>query len=224
MARVMVVEDEPRLASMLEELLTMSGHEVTTEARGDLTVERALVEDPDLVLLDVGLPGMDGFEVCRRLRPQFEGGILILTARGDALDEVVGLDAGADGYLAKPVEPQRLLAHVRAVLRRTAPPAPRRLELGDLVVDAGQRAAWLEGRALSLGSTEFDLLWRLAVDAGHAVPRDALHETLRGTAWDGLDRTVDLRISRLRRALGDPPQAPRWLLTVRGIGYQLAPA
>ena len=222
MARVLVVEDDQRLGDMVVELLGMSGHQAVREARGDTAVQRIAVDPPDLVVLDIGLPGIDGFEVCRRIRPAYGGPVLMLTARGDVLDEVIGLDAGADAYLAKPVEPQRLLAHVRALLRRGRPAETQRVVLGALVVDAGQRAVRLGEEIVVLTSTEFDLMWVLARNAGHAVTRDTLHEALRGGPWDGVDRTVDLRISRLRRALGDPPEAPRWIKTVRGVGYQLA--
>jgi len=222
MARILVVEDDERLGKLLVELLAYSGHEATVEARGDHAVEQIIITDPDMVVLDIGLPGLDGFEVCRQVRPSYRGPVLVLTARGDVLDEVIGLDAGADAYLAKPVEPQRLMAHVRALLRRGRPSEQREIVLGELVVDAGQRCATLAGEELTLSSTEFDLLWAMALHAGEPMSRDELHDVIRGGAWDGVDRTVDLRISRLRRALGDDPAAPRWLLTVRGVGYQLA--
>ncbi len=224
----MIVEDDARLSELLVTLLTQSGYVCRAISNGGEAVSRIVEEQPDLVLLDVNLPERDGFAVCREVRPGFAGRILILTARGEEVDEVVGLDAGADDYLAKPVRPHRLLARVRALLRRPAINTPNDaaevapVHTGTLVVDPLARLVTLDGIPLKLTSAEFDLTWILAANVGRAVSRDTLHQELKGTSWDGVDRTVDIGISRLRRILGDDPKNPRWIKTIRGSGYLLA--
>ncbi|MCB9524775.1 MAG: response regulator [Myxococcales bacterium] len=224
--RLLLVEDDPRLAELVREYLTQQGFAVAHEARGDRAVERILAEPPDLVILDLMLPGLDGLSVCRQIRPRYTGGVLMLTARGDEVDEVVGLEVGADDYLAKPVRPRLLLAHVNALLRRvSAPPDPavdQRLGVGDLVIDAGARSVTVAGAPVSLTTAEFDLLWFLAERAGEVVAREVIYPALRGIEYDGLDRSMDLRVARLRRKLGDDAQDPRRLKSVRGVGYLLA--
>ncbi len=224
----MIVEDDARLSELLVTLLTQSGYVCRAISNGDEAVSRIVEEQPDLVLLDVNLPGRDGFAVCREVRPDFAGRILILTARGEEVDEVVGLDAGADDYMAKPVRPHRLLARVRALLRRPALAAQNdaaedtAIRTGVLEIDPFARQLTLDGIPLKLTSAEFDLMWILAANIGRAVSRDRLYDKLRGQTWDGVDRTVDLGISKLRRILGDDPKNPKWIKTVRGSGYLLA--
>lgn len=177
---------------------------------------------PELVVLDLTLPGLDGLEVCRQVRPRFDGRILVLTARGDEGDEVVGLELGADDYLAKPVAPRRLLARVAALLRRI-PTSSGVVENGPLVVDPHRREASLSDRRLALSTAEFDLLHYLALRRGQAVTREALYRDLRGVSYDGVDRSIDLRISRLRKHLLDDPADPQWIKTVHGVGYLMPP-
>ncbi len=226
--RILLVEDDHKLSHLIKDFLETTGEfDVSIEGRGDRAVDRILSEAPDLVILDVMLPGMDGLQVCKQVRDRFAGPILMLTALGDEVDEVVGLELGADDYVAKPASPRKLLARVRTLLRRAAPTSAvqdRRIQVGDLVVDAASRAATLAGDPLDLTSSEFDLLWLLARHAGEALSRDRIYEELRGIEWDGLDRSVDQRVATLRRKLGDDANRPARIKSVRGVGYQLAVA
>jgi two-component system OmpR family response regulator/two-component system response regulator RstA len=224
--RLLLVEDDAELASMVADFLRGEGFAVAVEGRGDAAARRVAAESPDAIILDVNLPGMDGFSVCRQVRPTFEGPILILTARGEEVDEVVGLEVGADDYLSKPVRPRVLLARLRAHLRKAVPAsdgsAPSSVALGDLRIDAGRRIVELNGQVVETTTAEFDLLWLLAQHAGKVVSRKELFESLHGFAFDGLDRSIDLRISRLRRKLGDDPERPERIKSVRGVGYLLS--
>jgi two-component system, OmpR family, response regulator RstA len=231
--RILIVEDDLKLAGLVREFLGANGFAVLVEPRGDRAVARILDERPDLVILDLMLPGLDGLSVCRNVRPRFHGAILMLTARGDAMDEVVGLEIGADDYLAKPVLPRLLLARVNTLLRRTARTerpsrgetpveAPRtRLELGSLAIDASCRSATLGGAPVELTTAEFDLLWLLARHAGVVLSRERIYSELRGIEYDGLDRSMDLRIARLRRKIGDDGKQPQKIKSIRGEGYLL---
>ena len=228
--RILLVEDDVRLAQLVKEYLEASDAlSVSIEGRGDRAVERIVAEQPDLVILDVMLPGMDGLTVCKRVRERFSGPILMLTALGDEVDEVVGLELGADDYVAKPASPRKVLARVRSLLRRVPAKAVESstgpdsvIEVGDLVVDPGRRTATLAGRELDLTTAEFDLLWLLARHVGETLEREAIYRELRGIEWDGLDRSIDLRVLRLRKKLGDDAAHPRFIKSVRGVGYLLA--
>jgi len=221
---ILLVEDDLKLAALVKEYLEQQDFAVEIEPRGDRAVDAILTLRPDLVILDIMLPGADGLTVCREARPRYPGPILMLTARGEDLDEVVGLEVGADDYLKKPVRPRVLLAHIRSLLRRTAlppdGPETRSVEVGGLVVDAAQRTVTMNDRSVELTTAEFDLLWLLARNAGQPVSRDRIYRELRGIEHDGIDRSIDLRISRLRGKLGD--EGARLIKSVRGVGYQLA--
>jgi DNA-binding response OmpR family regulator len=223
---VLLVEDDPELASMVADFLTPHGFQVAVEPRGDHAARRIVVEQPDVVVLDVNLPGLDGFSVCRAVRNEFAGPILILTARGDEVDEVVGLEVGADDYMAKPVRPRVLLARLRAHLRKASPgdadAAARRIQVGALIVDSGRRAAQYDGQPIVLTTAEFDLLWLLAEHAGQVLSRNNIYQRIHGIEHDGFDRSIDLRISRLRKKLGDDPNNPQRIKSVRGVGYILS--
>jgi DNA-binding response OmpR family regulator len=223
--RLLLVEDDERLASLTAEYLRQSGFEVGIEPRGDRAVERIQREDPDLVVLDLMLPGEDGLSICRRLRPAWRGPILMLTARAEEIDQVLGLEMGADDYVAKPVSPRLLLARIRAMLRRGVPPpgAPERVVVGSLVVDRLTREVRIDDKPLEMTSTEFDLLWLLASHAGEPLSRDELIKELRGIDYDGIDRSMDVRVSQLRRKLAQDPRHADRIKTVRGVGYQFAP-
>lgn len=222
MSRVLVVEDEPRLAEMVVGYLASHNYDAHAVGNGVNAIAWVQEHEPDVVLLDLGLPDLDGLEVCRRLRPSFEGSILILTARGDALDEVAGFDAGADDYIAKPVRPEALLARLRAHERRARRlDAASALQLGGLGIDASARSVTLGSESITLSTAEFDLLWFLGQRAGEVVPRELLYDELLGRPYDGLDRTIDLRISKLRRRLGDDAGQPSRLKSIRGVGYLL---
>lgn len=223
---ILFVEDDPELSAMVAEFLTPHGFCVTSETRGDHAVSRILTESHDLIILDINLPGLDGLSVCRAVRSTFQGPIVILTARGDEVDEVVGLEIGADEYLAKPVRPRILLARLRALLRRTAETETQlfsnRISIGALIVDAGRRSVELEGKEIKLTSAEFDLLWLLAENVGQVISRGDIFQIIHGVKYDGLDRSIDLRISRLRKKLGDDPIDPRRIKSVRSAGYLLS--
>ncbi len=223
-SKVLVVEDDVRLGELVVELLGLEGVDAEREGRGDVALRRILDSPPTLVVLDIGLEGLDGISVCRLARRNgYEGPILMITARGEEHDEILGLEVGADDYLTKPVSPPRLLARVRALLRRSragdAPLPPEPFRIGPLVVDPRRRSAELNGRALELSTAEFDLLHLLVRRQGEVVSRDEILRELRGLEHDGLDRSADLRISRLRRRLGDDPKHARWIKTVHGAGY-----
>ncbi|MCB9744812.1 MAG: response regulator [Alphaproteobacteria bacterium] len=214
--RILLVEDDAPLAGLIQEYLQRNGMQVEVEGRGDRAVSRILDAPPDLVVLDLMLPGLDGLAVCRAVRERYAGPILMASAQGEDVDQIVGLEMGADDYLPKPLNPRLLLARVRALLRRGPPERAERRDLGGLEVDRSLREARLDGALLELTTGEFETLWVLAAQAGHVVDRDALSLAVRGAPHDGLDRTIDVLISRLRRKLG-----PRWIKTVRGEGYQL---
>lgn len=222
---MLVVEDDSRLARLVKEFLERHGFEVAIEGRGERAVTRIAQEVPDLVVLDIMLPGMDGLQVCRMVRPVYRHPILMLTARGDEADELVGLEVGADDYMAKPVRPQLLLARIRTLLRRSEryDAMPRQLKVGSLVVDAGRRSASMDDHALDLTTAEFDLLWLLVGCAGEVVTRDQISQALHGHEWNGLERSVDLCISRLRKKLGDDGRRPERIRSVRGTGYMWVP-
>ncbi|WP_329601993.1 response regulator transcription factor [Sansalvadorimonas verongulae] len=221
---ILIVEDDERLASLTREYLENNGLTVSVEHDGAKAVDRILDENPDLVVLDLMLPGEDGVSICRRVRTDFQNPILMLTARTDDLDEVLGLEMGADDYVAKPVRPRVLLARIRALLRRSAPVQEEvsekgRLEFGDLVVDVAMREAWLKDTNIELTSAEFDLLWLLSSNAGRVLSREEIFEKLRGIEYDGQDRSIDVRVSRIRPKIGDDPMHPRMIKTVRSKGY-----
>ncbi|MEQ5837009.1 response regulator [Marinobacter sp. R17] len=228
--RVLIVEDDKRLADLTREYLESNGLTVSVEENGANAVERIRREEPDIIVLDLMLPGEDGLSICRRVRPFYTGPILMLTARTDDLDQVLGLEMGADDYISKPVRPRVLLARIRALLRRVndkseseAEPKsteePVRLEFNDLVVDRSMREAWLNNESIDLTSAEFDLLWLLASSAGRVLSREEIFTALRGIEYDGQDRSIDVRVSRIRPKIGDDPVHPRRIKTVRSKGY-----
>jgi two-component system OmpR family response regulator/two-component system response regulator RstA len=220
---IFLVEDDERLAELIAAFLAKHGYRVSVEHRGDMAEAAILAASPDLVILDIMLPGKGGFDVCRDLRPHFPGHILMMTARNDDIDEILGLELGADDYLAKPVDPRRLLAHVRALLRRRGPDADSgntdQLTFGEFSINRGTRAVMLGRHRLDLTTAEFDLLWLLASNAGNILTRDDILGRLRGIGFDGSDRSIDARISRLRKKLLDDPDTPARIKTVRGKGY-----
>ncbi|HZX29827.1 MAG TPA: winged helix-turn-helix domain-containing protein [Rhodocyclaceae bacterium] len=224
-ARILLVEDDERLAGLTAEYLSRNDFTVAIEGRGDTAEQRIIAEQPDLVILDIMLPGKDGFEVCRAVRPSYRGVILMLTARDEDFDQILGLEMGADDYIAKPVQPRVLLARIKALLRRMPggnEPAAGSAEekvFGQFRISQATRTATLGGEAIDLTTAEFDLLWLLASHAGSVLSRDDLLQELRGIGFDGLDRSIDARISRLRKKLNDDPENPTRIKTVRGKGY-----
>ncbi len=221
---VLVVEDDASLAEWVADYLVESGFLVSVANRGDTAVELINADEPDLVVLDVMLPGMSGLEVCQAVRPQFVKPILMLTACAEDSDEVLGLECGADDYLAKPVRPRVLLARIQALLRRENRPAAdaKICKHGSLLVDADSRSVHLGQQLIDLSANEFDLLWVLAQSAGEILDRKTLLERLCGYDYDGFNRTIDVRISRLRKKLHDDAATPYRIKTVRGKGYLFA--
>jgi len=226
--QVLIVEDDLRLAELTRDYLESNGLKVSLEGDGARAAQRIVDEQPDLVILDLMLPGEDGLSICRKVRNQYDGPILMLTARTDDSDQVQGLDMGADDFVCKPVHPRVLLARIHALLRRsdTAEPAAqasRRLVFGPLTVDNALREAWLNEQTIELTSAEFDLLWLLVTNAGRILSREEIFTALRGVAYDGQDRSIDVRISKIRPRIGDDPIHPRLIKTVRNKGYLFVP-
>jgi len=222
---VMLVEDDPELAEIVRDYLTVNGFSVSIESRGDRASERIVHEAPDLVVLDVNLPGMDGFAVCKKVRSQYQGAIVMLTARIEEIDEVLGIEVGADDYLTKPVRPRALLARLRAHLRKGPTQGSETeisIQAGGLEIFPSRRHVELRGVQVELTSAEFDLLTYLAQRAGKTVSRSELYENLHSEIYDPQDRSIDLRISRLRRKLGDNQTNPTRIKSVRGTGYLLS--
>lgn len=222
--RILLVEDDAKLADMISDFLRPEGFDVTIERRGDTAATRIIEESPDAVILDVNLPGLDGISVCRNVRAQYSGPILVLTARGDEVDEVIGLEVGADDYMTKPVRPRVLLARLRAHLRKSPPAegsSPKQLQVGTLLIDSGRRTLEVAGTEVELTTAEFELLWLLAENAGIVLSRDDIYLKIHGFRYDGTDRSIDLRVSRLRKKIGDDPNFPRQIKSVRGVGYLL---
>jgi DNA-binding response OmpR family regulator len=213
--RVLVVEDEDAIAEPLAEGLRREGMEVQRAATGQEALD---APEADLVLLDLRLPDVDGFEVCRRLRERSRVPIIVVSARGEEVDRVVGLELGADDYVVKPYGLRELVARIRAVMRRLDAPAPQGLlRVGSLEIDTRSRRATLAGRDLQLTQREFDLLALLASEPGAVFDRDGIFRSVWGTRWYGSPKTIDVHVAALRRKLGDPG----WIEAVRGIGFRL---
>jgi two-component system, OmpR family, phosphate regulon response regulator OmpR len=223
--RILLIEDDSRLAAMVSDYLGEAGFRVTRAANGKSGLSLHGRSAFDALVLDLMLPDMDGLEVCRQVRAQADTPILMLTARGDAMDRVVGLEMGADDYLPKPFEPRELLARLRAILRRQRGGARRDvLRFGSLEIDRGAREVRLEGSARPLTSYQFALLLVLAEHAGRVMSREALMDLLKGEALEAFDRSIDVHISRIRAAIEADPKKPRRVVTVRGAGYVFAKA
>lgn len=226
---ILIVEDDERLASLTKEYLQKNGYHVDIESDGSRAIPRIIETQPSLVILDLMLPGADGFTVCRSVRESYQSPILMLTARSDDVDQILGLEIGADDYVAKPVKPRVLLARVQSLLRRSTMDANQNgngdsseeqtLQFGPLTIDNTRREAWVSGEEIELTSAEFDLLWLLASNSGRILSREEIFGELRGIEYDGQDRSVDVRISRIRSKIGDDPVHPRRIKTIRSKGY-----
>jgi DNA-binding response OmpR family regulator len=221
---VLVVEDEASIASFVAAYLKNAGYLVRTTPSGSEALRLVDSEKPALVVLDLMLPDLDGVEVCKRIRQQGELPVLMLTARDEDVDKIIGLEVGADDYMTKPFNPRELVARVRAILRRAAPGKVEResavIQHGDLVVDAGRREARVDGTEVQLAPKEFDLLWELLDHRGLVLTRDQLLERVWGYTFAGDTRTVDVHVRQLRRKLGDASP----IVTVWGVGYKVGPA
>jgi DNA-binding response OmpR family regulator len=225
MARmVLVVEDEPKILEVVRDYLVDAGFSVATAADGPSALDRARAVGPDLVVLDLGLPGLDGIDVARELHRRSPVPIIMLTARSDEVDRVLGLELGADDYLVKPFSPRELVARVRAVLRRsgaaTSGDADRPLHVGDVTVDPGRRTVTVAGRGVDLTATEFDLVAHMARQPGRVFTRSQLLDVIHGIAVESYDRAIDAHVKNIRRKLEPDPHRPQHLLTVHGVGYR----
>jgi DNA-binding response OmpR family regulator len=225
---ILLIEDDERLAGLTAEYLEQNGLSVAIESRGDRALARFASVHPRIVLLDLMLPGVDGLTICRELRKSFDGPILMFTAKDSDIDQVIGLEAGADDYVTKPVDPMVLLERTRALLRRAEsgeqPVASGGdIELGSLRISPSAQEVMLDNEPVPLTTHEFELLLLLARNAGVVLSRDEIFNQLRGIGYDGLDRSIDGRISKLRRKLGDSANEPARIKTVWGKGYLLVP-
>ena len=228
-SRLLMIEDDSRLAKMVGEYLGQSGFAVSHAADGHTGLARLQELGPDLVILDLMLPDIDGLEVCRRIRSlQDEAAhvpVLMLTAKGDPMDRIIGLELGADDYLPKPFEPRELLARIRAILRRRsdgAQPATKVIRFGSLEIDRDARTVTVGGLVSDLTSYQFDLLVALAERAGRVLSRDQIMEAVRGRELEAFDRSIDVHMGRIRAAIEVDAKNPRRILTVRGVGYVFA--
>ena len=224
MTTILVVDDEPQILRLVRDYLEHNGFKVVTAADGDTALRSTRTGRPDLVVLDLGLPGLDGLDVARALRRDGEVPIIMLTARADELDKLVGLELGADDYLTKPFSPKELVARVRAVLRRTAQahdPAEV-VRVGDLQLDGSRMQVKVSGQVVEVTRTEFELLLTLARQPGRIFTRSQLLNAIHGVAFESYERAVDAHIKNLRRKIEPDPRQPRYLLTAFGVGYKLA--
>ncbi len=223
-ARILVVDDEPKIVQLVRDYLERAGFAVSTARDGNEALMRARQERPDLIVLDLGLPELDGLEVTRRLRRDSGVPIIMLTARHEETDKVVGLELGADDYVTKPFSPRELEARVRAVLRRQTRDQEDVLRVGDLSLDIPRLRTEVGGRAVSLTATEFELLAALARQPGRVFTRAQLLDAIHGVAFDSYERAIDAHVKNIRRKIEPDSRAPRYLLTVYGVGYRLADA
>jgi DNA-binding response OmpR family regulator len=224
MTTVLVVDDEPKIAQLARDYLEHAGFRVATAADGKTALQTATRERPDLIVLDLRLPDIDGLDVTRALRKESTVPIIMLTARGEEADKIVGLELGADDYMTKPFSPKELVARVRAVLRRweLARVGGDTLQAGDLILDLPRMRARVAGRAIDLTSTEFHLLATMARYPGRVYTRAQLLDALHGVAFESYERAIDAHVKNIRRKLEPDPRRPRHLLTVYGVGYKLA--
>ncbi|MFV2056058.1 MAG: response regulator [Thiohalomonadales bacterium] len=224
---ILLVEDDERLANLIQEYMLQQGLQIKIEHNGLAAVDRIKSEHFDLLILDIMLPGLNGLEICRQIRPVYPGPIMMLTAKDEDIDQVVGLELGADDYVTKPVQPRVLLARIRALLRRqnlesnqaSANQASGQIVYGSLRINAHAQEVHLEEKQIECTTNEFKLLWLLASHSGQVLSRDDILESLRGIGYDGLDRSVDVRVSRLRKKLGDNAAHPYRIKTIWGKGY-----
>ncbi|MBX3161696.1 MAG: response regulator transcription factor [Deltaproteobacteria bacterium] len=224
--RVVYVEDDERLARLTTQYLTSHGVDVQLVTRGDHAVAEVVRVNPDVVLLDLMLPGTDGIDVCRQLRARCHVPIIMVTARTEEADRVIGLEGGADDYVAKPFQSRELLARIRAQARRgrgESGPRAERIAIGALTIDASTMEVTVRGAPVSLTTSEFGLLHALAQRSGRVLGREQLLQIVHGTSDEAFDRSIDVLISRLRAKIEDDPRTPRLLKTIRGVGYMLTP-
>jgi DNA-binding response OmpR family regulator len=221
---VLIIDDDKRLSAMLADYLEDNGFAVRRAATGEAGLAEVGRQPPDAVVLDVMMPGIDGLETCRRIRAVSDVPVLMLTAKGDETDRIVGLELGADDYLPKPFNPRELLARLRAILRRRGAPVAggRAMRFGRLEIDPDSRAVRLDGSERTMTSYQFDLLAALAENAGRVLSREQLMDMVKGAELEAFDRSIDVHVSRIRAAIETDPKHPRRIVTVRGAGYVFA--
>ncbi len=225
---LLLIEDDQRLAHMISEYLTDAGFDVTHASNGKDGLAHHNTAPDKAIILDLMLPDMDGLDICRKIRQHSNAPILMLTARGDAMDRVIGLELGADDYLPKPFEPRELLARLNAILRRTASEVNTKsakveiLKFGRLEIDQRARQVSIDGQEISITGYQFDLLLALAQHAGRVLSREQIMDLVNGSKFDAFDRSIDVHISRIRHAIEENPKHPRRIITVRGAGYVFA--
>lgn len=222
---ILIVDDDARLAAMLSEYLSGNGFTVARAANGRTGVEEVRKRSPDVVILDVMMPDIDGFEACRQIRAFSDVPVLMLTAKGDETDRIVGLELGADDYLPKPFNPRELLARVKAILRRRSGPGRdtlRILRFGRLEIDPASRTARIDGAEKQMTGHQFDMLVAFAENAGRTLSREQLMDLVKGEELEAFDRSIDVHVSRIRAAIESDPKNPRRLITIRGAGYVFA--
>ncbi|MGD9246813.1 MAG: response regulator [Desulfobacteraceae bacterium] len=236
---LLLIEDDLKLSELIKHFLESNHFTVSCEVRGEHASDRILNEKPDLVILDILLPGKDGRAICREVRPYYDGPIIMLTALAEEVDQIVGLELGADDYITKPVRPRLLLSRINAILRLTArvgcEPAPNaptpttisassvasKIVIGDIEIDAANRSVRVAGQSEEFSTSQFDLLFYLANHAGRVITRNQLYKDLRGIDYDGFNRSIDLQIARLREKIGDNGKNPRIIKSIWGEGYMM---
>ncbi len=222
MSRVLIVDDDPGIVKVVRAYLEQAGFDVSVAYDGKKAMQIARNDKPDLVVLDLMLPEMDGWDVCRALRKESDVPIIMLTARVEESDKLIGLELGADDYVTKPFSPRELVARVRSVLRRVSgtPSKPKRLSHGEITIDLSRHSVEVRGEAIDLTPTEFDLLATLMEDPGRAFNRSQLLESVQGYAYEGYERTIDVHIKNLRQKVEADSRSPQHIKTVYGIGYK----
>ncbi len=225
-AEVLIIDDDTRLSAMVSDYLKNSGYKVRTAPTGAVGLSELKKSAPDAVILDIMLPDTDGFEVCRKIRQTSDVPVIMLTAKGEETDRIVGLEIGADDYLPKPFNPRELLARLKAVLRRSHAGGPSdngaKMQFGDLVIDPESRLITVAGEVANLTAYQFDLLTAFAENAGRVLSRDHLMDLVKGQELEAFDRSIDVHISRIRSAIEKDPKHPRRIITIRGAGYVFA--
>jgi len=226
MPTVLVVDDEPKIVQLARDYLEHAGFAVLTAGDGSSALQSARTRQPDLIVLDLGLPGLDGLEVMRSIRGSGSTPIVVLTARDTELDKLLGLELGADDYVTKPFSPRELVARVRAVLRRSerAVEPAERIEVGELILDVPRLRTTVAGRSVELTATEFQLLATMAREPGRVFTRSQLLDAVHGVAFDSYERAIDAHIKNIRRKVEPDPARPRFVETVYGVGYRVAEA
>lgn len=218
---ILVIDDDVKLNELLRDYLKKFGFNVSTETQPEKALAILKNRTPDLIILDIMLPGMDGFQVCRKIRQSYDIPIIMLTARGEVEDRIVGLELGADDYMPKPFEPRELVARIQSVLRRGVDAAePDRYRFKDLVVERDKQLVLQGGKRIELTTMEFEILCLFVQNPGKVLNRDGIMESLRGLEWEAFDRSIDVLVSRLRQKLNDNPKSPRYIRTIWGRGYK----